>query len=643
MRYFSSTFSSEAVTQAQEVLEVVREAGDDASAAQIQAAIEQFQAARFSLAILGKVKRGKSTLINALLGRSDDLAAPIDKLPASSTISHFRWNDREQVDVYFRDGQQKRVALSEVRDYATEQLNPDNQKNVELLEIAGPFEGLKGGLELIDTPGAGSLHEHHDALLHAFIPQADAVIFLVSAQMPLDQEELDLLKKVKEADVSKIFFAINRIDEATPADLDEAEQHNQRLLEEIGIKTSKMYRVSAKRAFQGQVADSGVPELVADIQHYIQVEKGVILRDRFGRQIRLAAEPVVQRMAMELECANKSQEELTESRAQLAEESSRLKKEQPLAEREFTNGWEAALQQFQHDLEFEEKAVRKELLTRIQDAPLTKINALVKDLPTIMQELIEDRLAAPRQKLESSLLDATQKLQATFPQLRASELEIDALRPGDHQVMVPAAGLAAGAMGGGLIFAGSTVAAQIAAANAAAAAAATTTVAAPTLAGTILTTIFPQASGLVGTLLTGSASVSMPAAYTAVPLWVALSGPVGWTMVGVGTLAIPFGWRISKLKTKDKLEEAVRSQVKEVFAQLRKERVGHLQQMGKAIIEDFKLRSDRQLSEMELILEQAESRSPDPERSKQLAEWSGQLRALLGYAGSGEPLAGSEA
>jgi GTPase SAR1 family protein len=58
------------------------------------------------LAVLGKAKRGKSTLINALLGRKDDTLAPIDKLPASSAITRFRYGN-EKAAVAFRDGRNR--------------------------------------------------------------------------------------------------------------------------------------------------------------------------------------------------------------------------------------------------------------------------------------------------------------------------------------------------------------------------------------------------------------------------------------------------------------------------------------------------------------------------------------------------------
>jgi len=640
MRYFHSTSTSEELSWAFEILAVVRDAGYDGPAAQIQAAISQFQAANFSLAVLGKVKRGKSTLINALLGRKDDLAAPIDKLPASSTVSHFRWSEKEKVVVHYRDGRHDEVPLEQVRGYATEELNPGNSKMVELLDIAGPFEGLEDRLELVDTPGAGSLHDHHDALLHAFIPQADAVIFLVSAQMPLDQDELDLLKKIKDADnIAKIFFAINRIDEAGPEDLNAAEAHNRQLLEEHQIPVKKLYRISAKRAFEGNAAESGVPELLADVQEYLRTQKAAVIRHRLVSRVQLAAVPVAQQIQIEHQCSSKTREELIAEKDKLAVENARLQREQPLVEREFKNQWDEAIRGFQRELDSAEKSVRMKIVHQVQEIPLVQLNTLIRDLPTRLQDLVEKQLEQPRKKLESSLCEATQHLQATYPQLHNGDLEIYAFRSSEDATLAKGAvaGVATSVVGSGLVAAGGAMAASIATANAAAV---TTTVAAPTAVGGFLTTLFPQAAGLVSTFLTGTASVAVPVAYTTTPLWVALSGPVGWTMIGVGTLAIPFAWRISKLKAKDKLVEAVKTQVDEVFRQIRDERVAHLKEIGGAIVEEFKLRSARQVSEIESMLEQLAQTPNDTDRIKQLAAWSAQLDTLLTQSNASETVPG---
>ena len=227
---------------------MAKQYGDAVTAAALDEAITQFIQNKFVLAILGKAKTGKSTLLNALLARRDDLVAPIDRLPASSAITRFYWNEAEAAAVHFRNGKAQHIPFKNIRDYVTEESNPENRKEVNIVEVGGPFPGMDHDLVLVDTPGAGSIHEYHDQILQEFIPQADAVLYLVTARMPMDQDELDLLTKVKAADISKIFFAINKVDATSETDLEDAEKHNLHVLGEAGVTVGEMHRISAKRA-----------------------------------------------------------------------------------------------------------------------------------------------------------------------------------------------------------------------------------------------------------------------------------------------------------------------------------------------------------------------------------------------------------
>lgn len=121
----------------------------------IQKAIESYEADFFSLAILAEAKRGKSTLINALLGRSDDKIAPTDKLPASGAISRFRWADSYHTAVAYRDKQPQAIGFDEIRNYLTEEPTPNNIKSVRSVEIVGPFAKLDKDLVTVGHPGSG--------------------------------------------------------------------------------------------------------------------------------------------------------------------------------------------------------------------------------------------------------------------------------------------------------------------------------------------------------------------------------------------------------------------------------------------------------------------------------------------------------
>jgi predicted GTPase len=596
---------------------------------EIGQALDQYLKEPISLAILGRVKRGKSTLINALLGRTDDVVAPIDRLPASSAISRFQWSETEAAVVHFREGRKEPVPFARIREFATEEGNPENQRGVESLEIRGPFPRLERELEIVDTPGAGSLHEHHDALVHAYIPHVDAVIFLVSARMPIDQEELELLRALKSQDIQKVFFAMNRVDEATETDLADAEAHNSKMLSAAGIAVGKLHRISAKRAFQGQWEQSGVPSLLQEISDFLSKHKRQVLENRLRQRVLRVAEPVVLRLQAEAAFAKKSSAELAQEKDRLSLERGKLTRERQTAASEFRLKWNRALLDYEQALRQAESKTQTAVQTEISSSALTQISRLAKQLPTIVQAAIDRSLADPTRRLEAEMLSATEKLEASYPSLGEFYAELTPVRADSTVTLAKGVATTAAAVtaGSGLLAAGTTAAASIAAANAAAAAA-TTTVLAPSAATGLLSTV-PYVGSLFASITTGTATVSAPAAFTATPLWVALAGPIGWTLIGVGVLAVPFAWRISKLRTKDQLESAAKEQVAGVFSQLRENRVHHLRQLAESIVEEFELRLDRELGDLEETLEKLIQRPADSTEASDKANLATELRANL--------------
>ena len=431
---------------------------------------------------MGKAKRGKSTLINALLGRTDDAVAPIDRLPTSSAVSRFRHGPAEAATVVFRDDRREAIPYGRIRDFVTEESNPGNRKGVNVVEVEGPFAGLEDGLVLVDTPGAGSIHEHHDQLLHQFIPEADAVIFLVTARMPLDRDELDLLRELRAAEIRKIFFAINRVDECSDEDLKDAIEHNRALLDSIGISIDRMYPISARRAYRGDLGSSGLPDLIRDVSSLSARDRARVLEERFLARVLRLVEPAVQELEFAAVAAQRTEAELHDDLAALRRRRGDLESTRELAEREFLHAWNAALDRMEHGLEVEQGRVRAELVRHVGAAGLLDVRKLAGEMPTWLNRTLEDHLHIVGQAFEEQARAACEKLQADYPAVGVQEGMGVLLRTraGNELISGAVGGLALTATGIGVASAASTAAAGIAAANAAALAA-TTTVSAPSL------------------------------------------------------------------------------------------------------------------------------------------------------------------
>lgn len=150
---------------------------------------------RFHLAVLGQFKRGKSTLLNALLGSE---VLPTSVVPLTAVPAFILWGQSLKARVIYQDAhREEEFSNGTVEDlavflsqYVTEENNPRNIKGVSHVEVYYPSPLLEQGVALIDTPGIGSTYQHNTEATLNFLSQCDAALFLVSADPPITEVEL---------------------------------------------------------------------------------------------------------------------------------------------------------------------------------------------------------------------------------------------------------------------------------------------------------------------------------------------------------------------------------------------------------------------------------------------------------------------
>ncbi len=632
--FFAASEFGELLNWADELSAVMQDRGRRDIVQQIDEAKKQLATNTFTLAVMGKAKRGKSTLINALLGRTDDLVAPIDKLPASSTITRFR-NGAEKASVVYQDGSAEVVPYGRIREFVTEEGNPGNRKNVAMLEVDGAFAHLPRQVELVDTPGAGSIHEHHDALVHGFIPSADAVIFVLTARMPLDQDELELLKEIKAADVKKIFFVLNKIDESEPQDIEDALAHNEKLLASIGLSAGNFHRISARDAFLGQ-PDSRVPDLLEDIGEFCNKNKGRVLRQRFLIKVNGVVETEAKVAEVALASGSKTTEELDRDIASLHMQRQESARTSEFTAKEFLRKWTAAVEAFRGSLAGAEAKVRHNVSQKINSTKTTGVGKLVKDLPTFFNAQLDEHLNPIAGDFETKAKALCEELSAEFPEVVLSDDSIGGIKLRGASTagrgMVGGGVVAAG--GFGLATAGASAAASITASNAAALAAYSAAAGTAATTATVTGIVDIAATWILGFPL-GFSAVSATAApvaapvLVATPLWVALAGPVGWTLAGVGVLAMPYCWRLSKLKQKERIDTETEKQVEQVFKGIRESRLPTLQEAGASIVGGYQNRLEYQLTQLEDALANARANRPNDQQLRILRTQIDCLKLLI--------------
>ena len=229
---------------------------------------------RFYLTVVGQFSRGKSTLMNAILGKGH---LPSGIVPTTSAITAVSYGSREKV-VLRRAGSNltSEIAIAQLADFVTERINPGNRDRIEMAEVQVPVEILQRGFFLVDTPGLGSAVRENTATTLNFLPSADAIVFVTSCDAPLTAGELGYLRECRSS-VRQMFLVINKMDLVPAAEREQVlEFVESKVRQEWEQASVHLYPVSARDALTarmsgdaGTLQQSGVPQLEESIVDYI--------------------------------------------------------------------------------------------------------------------------------------------------------------------------------------------------------------------------------------------------------------------------------------------------------------------------------------------------------------------------------------
>ncbi|MDQ1273001.1 MAG: hypothetical protein QG591_1631 [Planctomycetota bacterium] len=274
---------------------------------------EQLISNCFNFVILGQFKRGKTTLINSLIGRE---ILPSSVVPLTSVVTILKNSEETSCTISMQDGSEKKILIEELTDYVTEKGNPKNIRGVRCARIGYPSPFLEKGILLVDTPGVGSTFLHNTETTYEFLDHLDAAVFLMSADVPISQVEKELLDTIK-GSTQKIFFVLNKIDNLTPKEIEEITAFNKQVLEEMGFTVNEIWPISAREALKAkttnnnvQLSQSGLLNLEDALGTFLSLEKGkIILNTTISKTKRVISRKLSQ-MAIEKKTMEASGEEL---------------------------------------------------------------------------------------------------------------------------------------------------------------------------------------------------------------------------------------------------------------------------------------------------------------------------------------------
>ena len=185
---------------------------------------------RFNLVVVGEFSRGKSTFVNALLGRR---MLPVSKSPTTAVISKIVYGENSEYIVRYKTGESKIISEDEFFDIKARSegdvLSLDKLKSlvkhqeklddIDFVEIRYPLSLCKNNVEVVDTPGTNDLNAGRVDITYKYLKKADAAILVLMATQALTKSEMEFLREqIIGNQVNDIFIVINGKDHCKTAD-----------------------------------------------------------------------------------------------------------------------------------------------------------------------------------------------------------------------------------------------------------------------------------------------------------------------------------------------------------------------------------------------------------------------------------------
>lgn len=238
--------------------EALRRYPNDLLQQEVEDLIEQVQNRKYVVAVAGEFNRGKSSLINALLGMP---ILPMDILPMTATANRIVYGLMPRVRIYQKNGSELQIRVDELKDYVTKQTDASSQNARAIREtvIEYPTVLCQNGLEILDTPGLNDTEEMC-RITDTILKDAHGVVFVVSALMPLSMSEAEWLVRMLENDkLQYLMFAVTFFDRV-------AERDQEKVLNAIRERIFTMVRDCM------QARHSDKPELIAKAERLTNPE-----------------------------------------------------------------------------------------------------------------------------------------------------------------------------------------------------------------------------------------------------------------------------------------------------------------------------------------------------------------------------------
>lgn len=406
----------------------------------------------FRVGIMGEFKRGKSTVINSLLGQE---VVPADIMPCSATLNRIVWDAVPHAQINFKPDESGRtprpkdVSVEELSGYVTK-LTSESEEQASMVEDAVvyyPCKFCQDGVEIIDTPGLND-DERMDKISESVIPMLDAIIMVVVPGSPFGISEANFVRnKIMTSDLSRLIFIVNKIDTIRPKDRQRCvdgirEKIEKTILEKAASmygKDSKEYKtaqsklggiriypISAADALDGKLEGddellngSGMPEFEEALTKLLTEERGMLelapTVNAVVSKIKEADETIVMRS----NAMNMEQEKFEQMQKEAIEKIKKSREEKVQKVREIKGIAASLYQELQPDVVEAYNAIDETVSQYIENYSITARDFADEGTVAAFQESVSEGI---NQQFAMSIQENTEKLQVKIQERLSEEV-----------------------------------------------------------------------------------------------------------------------------------------------------------------------------------------------------------------------------